>query len=33
VLIGTKKAVAIAVKNNKIVERHSLLKERIRGAV
>jgi exodeoxyribonuclease V alpha subunit len=33
VLIGTKKAVAIAVKNNKIVERHSLLRERIRGAV
>jgi exodeoxyribonuclease V alpha subunit len=33
VLIGTKKAIAIAVKNNKIEERHSLLKERIRRAV
>jgi exodeoxyribonuclease V alpha subunit len=29
VLIGTKKAVAIAVKNNKIEERNSLLKERL----
>jgi exodeoxyribonuclease V alpha subunit len=33
VLIGTKKAIAIAVKNNKIVSRNSLLRERIRGAV
>ena len=29
VLIGTKKAVAIAVKNNKIDERNSLLGERL----
>lgn len=33
VLIGTKKAVAIAVKNNKIEERNSLLKERLIAAV
>jgi exodeoxyribonuclease V alpha subunit len=33
VLIGSKKAIAIAVKNNKIVERHSLLRERIRRAL
>ncbi len=33
VLIGTKKAVAIAVKNNKIEERHSLLKERIKNSI
>lgn len=33
VLIGTKKAIAIAVKNNKIEERHSLLRERLQKAV
>ncbi len=33
VLVGSKKAIAIAVKNNKIVERHSLLRERIKRAV
>jgi exodeoxyribonuclease V alpha subunit len=31
VLIGTKKAIAIAVNNNRIEERHSLLQQRIRG--
>ncbi|HEX7714534.1 MAG TPA: ATP-dependent RecD-like DNA helicase [Bacillota bacterium] len=29
VLVGTKKAIVLAVKNNKIEERHSLLKERL----
>lgn len=33
VIIGTKKAIAIAVKNNRIEERHSLLQQRIREAV
>jgi exodeoxyribonuclease V alpha subunit len=33
VLIGTKKAIAIAIKNNKIEGRNSLLRERLRGAV
>jgi exodeoxyribonuclease V alpha subunit len=31
VLIGTKKAIAIAVSNNRIEERHSLLQQRIRN--
>lgn len=30
VLVGTKKAIVLAVKNNKIEERHSLLQERLR---
>lgn len=33
VIIGTKKAIAIAVKNNRIEERHSLLQQRIRAVV
>lgn len=33
VIIGAKKAIAIAVKNNRIEERHSLLQQRIRAAV
>jgi exodeoxyribonuclease V alpha subunit len=33
VIIGTKKAIAIAVKNNRIEERHSLLPQRIRAAL
>lgn len=33
VIIGTKKAIAIAVKNNRIEERHSLLEQRIRKAM
>jgi len=33
VIIGTKKAVAIAVKNNRIEERHSFLQQRIRTAL
>ncbi|MGE5607164.1 MAG: ATP-dependent RecD-like DNA helicase [Bacteroidota bacterium] len=33
VIIGTKKAIAIAVKNNRIEERHSLLGQRIEAAL
>ncbi len=33
VIIGTKKAIAIAVKNNRIEERNSLLQQRIKGAI
>ena len=33
VLIGTKKAVAIAIKNNRIEERHSLLQQRLQLAL
>ncbi|MGD8400763.1 MAG: ATP-dependent RecD-like DNA helicase [Bacillota bacterium] len=33
VLVGTKRAIAIAVKNNRIDERHSLLSERLKGEV
>ncbi len=33
VIIGTKKAIAIAVKNNRIEERHSLLQQRIKVAI
>lgn len=33
VLIGTKKAIAIAVKNNRIEERHSLLQHRIQETI
>ena len=33
VIIGTKKAIAIAVKNNRIEERHSLLQQRIEAAL
>jgi hypothetical protein len=32
VLVGTKKALAIAVKNNKVAERYSYLAQRIREA-
>ena len=33
VLVGTKKAIAIAVKNNKIDVRYSLLDRRLRGLI
>jgi exodeoxyribonuclease V alpha subunit len=33
VLVGTKRAIAIAIKNNRIDERNSLLSERLRGEV
>jgi exodeoxyribonuclease V alpha subunit len=33
VLIGTKKAISIAVRNNRIEERHSLLSRRIMDAI
>jgi exodeoxyribonuclease V alpha subunit len=32
VLVGSKRALAIAVKNNKLDERHTMLAERLRGA-
>jgi len=33
ILIGSKKALAIAVRNNKTAARFSRLKERLRGAI
>ena len=33
VLVGTKKAIAIAVGNDKIAQRHTALAERLRGAL